>query len=285
MASCVVCQRDLSFFESLFVIGKGRCRQCNEQFSAEQQRWLMRIDQAFANGGVPRGMEQAIYGRFQEIRMPQDLGQAVIQKLRYLRNLSEISWGNVPLIHVDIHLDSDEMAHFQMPTTYYKPNKQVKLVPGQMIGTNKKLYFLSSVGRDSATIDWNNVSRVEQIMLPAQPPLPGIRLTVSKGAGGGVYSVSDSLYTKVIIDTLVRLWKRQLVIYQEIKTHGPVPEHIKAAVFQRDKGRCIQCGSDADGGKYLEYDHKIPRSKGGPNTVENIQLLCRQCNLKKGNRI
>jgi hypothetical protein len=33
---------------------------------------------------------------------------------------------------------------------------------------------------------------------------------------------------------------------------------------------------------HIEYDHIIPRSKGGPNTVENIQILCRMCNLKKG---
>lgn len=112
--------------------------------------------------------------------------------------------------------------------------------------------------------------------------MPALHIAVTKGSGGGNYNVPDRLYTKTMIDTLVRLWKRQLVIYAETKTYGSIPEHVKAEVFKRDGGKCVQCGYM---GEYIEYDHKHPRSKGGQNTVENIQLLCRSCNLKKGNRI
>jgi 5-methylcytosine-specific restriction endonuclease McrA len=34
----------------------------------------------------------------------------------------------------------------------------------------------------------------------------------------------------------------------------------------------------------MEYDHVIPYSMGGDNSVENIQLLCRRCNAAKSNR-
>ena len=34
----------------------------------------------------------------------------------------------------------------------------------------------------------------------------------------------------------------------------------------------------------LEIDHKIPKSRGGPSTIENFQLLCRSCNGEKSNR-
>jgi len=34
-----------------------------------------------------------------------------------------------------------------------------------------------------------------------------------------------------------------------------------------------------------EVDHIIPLAKGGTNTVDNYQLLCRACNIRKGVKI
>jgi hypothetical protein len=57
-----------------------------------------------------------------------------------------------------------------------------------------------------------------------------------------------------------------------------IPQDVKIAVAARDGGRCRQCGSAVD----LHFDHVIPWSKGGANTVANIQLLCGPCNRRKG---
>jgi HNH endonuclease len=57
-----------------------------------------------------------------------------------------------------------------------------------------------------------------------------------------------------------------------------IPQDVKIQVSVRDHGRCRQCGSTRD----LHYDHVIPWSKGGANTVANIQLLCGLCNRAKG---
>ena len=56
-----------------------------------------------------------------------------------------------------------------------------------------------------------------------------------------------------------------------------IPDPIKVLVFQRDKGRCVWCGTD----QAIEYDHIQPVSKGGQPTLNNLQLLCRSCNRKK----
>lgn len=294
MGTCSICGRVLSFFEGVGALQTKRCPQCQQRLLSIQQHWTNIIEQTYMRGGVPVELEQTVYREFQQARMPHELGQPVIARLTYLRRLSEVQWGNVPILRTGIHLDSDEMAHFEMGATYYKPTKQVKPVPGRIVGTNKKCYFLSSTGQNSVTIDWNNVSQVgiHTIQVPVGQQARGqparwmnaqvIHVTVSKGAGGGSYQVNDPFYAKVIIDTLVKIWKRQLVLYKEIATHGAIPEHVKAAVFKRDGGKCVLCEYSGD---YIEYDHKVPRSKGGPNTVENIQLLCRKCNLKKGDRL
>jgi hypothetical protein len=57
-----------------------------------------------------------------------------------------------------------------------------------------------------------------------------------------------------------------------------IPQAVKIAVSARDGGRCRQCGSTEE----LHFDHVIPWSKGGANTVNNIQLLCGPCNRRKG---
>ena len=61
----------------------------------------------------------------------------------------------------------------------------------------------------------------------------------------------------------------------------PIPQHVKDRVWNRDDGKCVQCGSNEN----LEYDHIIPHSKGGANTYRNIQLLCEPCNRKKSAKI
>ena len=58
----------------------------------------------------------------------------------------------------------------------------------------------------------------------------------------------------------------------------PVAIEIRRAVFERDGGRCVDCGGNFD----LQYDHVIPFSLGGATTVENLQLLCADCNRSKG---
>lgn len=52
-------------------------------------------------------------------------------------------------------------------------------------------------------------------------------------------------------------------------------------VFERDDNVCRKCGSTRD----LQIDHIYPVSRGGSNELSNLQILCKTCNIKKGNRI
>ena len=75
--------------------------------------------------------------------------------------------------------------------------------------------------------------------------------------------------------------KRDQQIQSERPTREAIPAAVRREVWQRDQGRCVDCGSKAK----LEYDHTLPVSKGGSNTARNIELRCETCNRKKGARI
>ena len=53
---------------------------------------------------------------------------------------------------------------------------------------------------------------------------------------------------------------------------------VMSQVWTRDGGKCVDCGSI----EVLEFDHIVPLSKGGASTPENLRILCRTCNRKRG---
>ena len=60
-----------------------------------------------------------------------------------------------------------------------------------------------------------------------------------------------------------------------------IPQSVKDKVWNRDGGKCVDCGSNEN----LEFDHIIPHSKGGADTYRNLQLLCEPCNRSKSAKI
>lgn len=60
-----------------------------------------------------------------------------------------------------------------------------------------------------------------------------------------------------------------------------IPAALRDQVMARDGHRCVECGSTYD----LTLDHILPWSLGGPDTEENLRVLCRSCNSRKGDRV
>jgi 5-methylcytosine-specific restriction endonuclease McrA len=57
----------------------------------------------------------------------------------------------------------------------------------------------------------------------------------------------------------------------------------RATIYQRDRYTCQYCGA-RPGAKGLNYDHVVPRCRGGETTFENIVCSCHACNLRKGSK-
>jgi 5-methylcytosine-specific restriction endonuclease McrA len=64
-------------------------------------------------------------------------------------------------------------------------------------------------------------------------------------------------------------------------TRPTLSSDLKRAVYERDGGRCVECGETFD----IQYDHILPVSRGGATTLENLQILCAECNRRKGDSI
>lgn len=64
----------------------------------------------------------------------------------------------------------------------------------------------------------------------------------------------------------------------------PIGLSLRYQVLERDGSRCCVCGRGPHEGVTLHVDHIRPYSLGGLTVLSNLQLMCADCNLGKGNR-
>ncbi len=171
-------------------------------------------------------------------------------------------------------LDSGETAHLEVPATYRRVTaSRVREIPGRLTVTNRQVHF--SGGTEGGwSIQYGKVLRIEEL-----PDGVNLELGVKKGVG--LYRVERPLLLAATLDALVRLHKRLLLTPQSERASRNIPHAVKLQVWQHDGGACRECGDR----NHLEYDHIIPFSRGGASTFGNLQLLCRRCNLAKGDRL
>ena len=79
------------------------------------------------------------------------------------------------------------------------------------------------------------------------------------------------------VDRKHRKWTRFKNEYRPANKRY-IPKATRKAVFIRDNCSCVKCGATEN----LHIDHEIALSRGGSNDVDNLEVLCRDCNLRKG---
>jgi len=79
------------------------------------------------------------------------------------------------------------------------------------------------------------------------------------------------------VDDLKKQERKTIQNIEFVTYRIPISEELRNKVFDRDGRKCRFCGATED----LCLDHKFPFSKGGKTEENNLQTLCRSCNLKK----
>lgn len=234
---------------------------------------------AGADGVITPATEKYIKQMLDAFGVPSDLQKPFKSRIQRFKSLSRIRSGHLPVVTTTSHiLDSSEVCHLSVPATYRRiTSRSTTEIPGSLLATSKRLLFTPADGADlnskSLTILYRNILQIKE-------STESVYLGVTTGNGAGRYIVKDAGHVEAIVTALTLMSKRLLLGLQEV-TSRYIPQDVCSAVWQRDGGKCVQCGSQ----NYLEFDHKIPHSLGGANTLNNVQLLCRKCNLIKGDRI
>lgn len=117
-----------------------------------------------------------------------------------------------------------------------------------------------------------------------------LTLVISDETFQAVEEVKSLLGKEVSSDELLKLMAQSLKEKLEREKFKQVPPRaskgtkvggrvlasaVKRAVYARDK-KCVNCGSK----HRLNFDHRHPYSFGGDNSIENIRLLCFNCNQR-----
>lgn len=143
---------------------------------------------------------------------------------------------------------------------------------GHLFVTNMRVVFTSRTAPDEIPLSDINAVEIEN---------GRIFLLGKSQRRSSEFAVRSPEIAAEHIRQAVRVYHRQVDVGFERGNSRHITQDVKTVVWQRDGGKCVQCGAT----DYLEFDHIIPVAKGGANGVENIQLLCRRCNAKKRDRI
>ncbi|WP_040799492.1 TerD family protein [Nocardia higoensis] len=189
------------------------------------------------------------------------------------RSLTQVRAGELPRVQsTRVHLEADEFIYLETDAMHVKYLASgPKHTPGRIIASNKKLRFVGPGA--GSELSWAKIVSVTS-------EYGNVVVAATTARGGGTYQVHDAEWAAAVLEGALRVAKR-LVLAPGQRDTRSIPPHVRSEVYQRDGGKCCQCGAI----HYLEFDHVIPLSRGGATSVNNLQILCRQCNLEKGARL
>ncbi|GAB2510914.1 HNH endonuclease [Nocardia heshunensis] len=227
----------------------------------------------FADGVVEQPDLDDFEDTVAELSLSGPLIEDLRRRLRRGRMLTRLRSGELPLAQTTgLHLDPDERVHLSLPAAHIRQlTRGTKRSEGRLIVSNRKIRF---TGSDAGTeIPWARV-----VSVTSADGL--VQVAATSARGGALLEVADPAYVAAAMEGALRIAKR-LALAPGRRDTRTIPPDVKAVVWQRDGGRCVECGDS----HYLEFDHIIPISRGGATSPANLQILCRGCNRTKATHI
>lgn len=257
--------------------------QKQELLGAVEEQVHQLAEQVIANAKedwfLSENEERAIAWLMTELVSPGQFRKYLEDQVRELRVFTDMANGRLPsLPHPpNVTLRAGEIVHFHGPCRY-ELVKHLKQGP-------KYEYHVGNITITDNRIIFSSPTRAFNVLLRSVLECnwwnEGIELRTS-GKGAGVFNFGDkNRFGYTIFRTAIGRANQTVVEKIEGKPSGHIPRDIRQRVWQKYGGRCADCGSD----QYLEFDHIVPRARGGSDSDSNVQLLCRGCNQKKSDHI
>lgn len=98
------------------------------------------------------------------------------------------------------------------------------------------------------------------------------------------------IYDNVIINIEYGIKKPEdLTLYEIRKINPDLEKKLRDETFEKAKDadgnyHCTCCGATDRTRVFFQVDHIIPMNSGGKTVIDNLQILCRQCNGKKSDK-
>ncbi len=105
------------------------------------------------------------------------------------------------------------------------------------------------------------------------------------GALRAAMGVEERSRLEAVIDgmselTIAELERLSSAVAREHRRRADEWEKLRRQVYRRDNYQCQYCGAK---GVAVHADHKLPKSRGGSNDIDNLVTACGRCNASKGN--
>jgi hypothetical protein len=233
------------------------------------RRWFYNVLQ---DGEVTEQEESALAWVRDEFGLQLDT-QAYEAQLQEVRRLALYRQGQLPSASTNKILESGQICHWQGRCCFqWETATKRKQAAGDLVITSEQLVFSSPIRSFS-------ISPTKIIDISTHTD--ALVIATSSSRGTGTYFVDSPRELEAILVGLARRHKYHVSADYSSQMSRHIPDDVRREVWQRDGGCCVRCRA-AD---YLEFDHIIPHSRGGANTVTNVQILCRRCNSLKSDRI